>query len=93
MKASKEEFEQEIQINKDIMSFRKKFYVPEDAEKFWEELIKDANEIHNKYNSTFVDQMIMVNVDDIERRWKIATGNPFINPDPLKTLYEKLRKE
>lgn len=93
MKASKEEFEQEIQINKDIMSFRKKFYVPEDAEEFWEELIKDANEIHNKYNSTFVDQMIMVNVDDIERRWKIATGNPFINPDPLKTLYEKLRKE
>jgi len=93
MKAEKEEFAYEILINKDIMSFRKKFYVPEDAEEFWEELIKDANEIHNKYNSTFVDQMIMVNVDDIERRWKIATGNPFINPDPLKTLYEKLRKE
>ena len=67
MKASKEEFEQEIQINKDIMSFRKKFYVPEDEEEFWEELIKDANEIHNRYNSTFVDQMIMVNVDDIDR--------------------------
>jgi hypothetical protein len=93
MKAEKEEFAYEILINKDIMSFRKKFYVPEDAEEFWEELIKDANEIHNKYNSTFVDQMIMVNVDDIERRWKITTGNPFINPDPLKTLYEKLRKE
>ena len=90
MKAGKEEFANEIAINKDIMSFRKAFYIPEDSEEYWAELDKAADALHKKYNCLFVDQLILVNVDDIERRWKIATGNPYLDPDPLKTMSEKL---
>lgn len=93
MKAGKEEFADEIAINKDIMSFRKAFYVPEDAEEFWAELIKAADVLHEKYNSMFVDQLILVNIDDIERRWKTSIGNPFVDKDPLKTVYERLKKQ
>ena len=93
MKAEKEEFAYEILINKDLMSFRKAYYVPEDAEEYWSELVKAADALHRKYNNLYVDQQILVCVDDIERRWKITTGNPFLDPDPLKTVYERLRKK
>ena len=92
MKAGKEEFANEIAINKDIMSFRKAFYIPESADEFWEELVKAADALHRKYNNLYVDQQILVCVDDIERRWKIEVENPFIDHDPLKTVYERLRK-
>ena len=77
----------------DLWRFLKTFYCFKEDDAYWESLIEVANKLSKKYGSTFMDSLLLCCVDDIERRWKIATGNPFINPDPLKTLYEKLRKE
>jgi len=83
----------EQQFFGDLWNYRKKYYRGEDRDEFWSMLVDDANQLSKKYNNGYFDQMLIVCVDDIERRWKITTGNPFINPDPLRTLYEKLRKE
>ena len=68
MKATKEEFDLELLMYKDMMSFRKAYYTPEDDEVYWAAVVEGAEQLHRKYNNNFMDQMLLVCADDIERR-------------------------
>ena len=93
MQISYEEYEVEIQFHTDLWNFRKKYYHGEDRNGFWEELINSFEALHKKYGNSYFDQLLLVCVNDIERRWKTAAGNPYLDPDPLQTLYETLRRK
>jgi hypothetical protein len=71
----------------------KKYHDPVDDESFWKALVKEGEALGNKYGNYFAKGMILICVNDIERRWKQSTNNPYIDPDPLKTVYERLRRE
>lgn len=68
MKATKEEFDLELLMYKDMMSFRKTYYTPENDETYWAAIVDGAEQLHQKYNNNFMDQMLLVCADDIERR-------------------------
>lgn len=73
---------------------RKKYYHGEDNEQYWADLIDEFIAVSEKYNrNSYFDQLLLVCIDDIERRWKTTTGNPFVDKDPLKTVYERLKKQ
>ena len=55
-------------------------------------MIDDAEEISKKYKNDYLDQMLLVCVDDVENRFKLATGNKYYEPDMLTVVYERLKK-
>ena len=77
----------------EFWEYMKKYYDPVDDESFWEALVKEGEALGNKYGNYFAKGMIMVCVDDIERRWKEQTGSQYIKSILLDTLYERLRKQ
>lgn len=76
----------------ELWGFRKKYYNADDSEEYWGSLINAAEGISKKYGNNYLDQMLLVCIDDIEDRFKQATGSPYRNPDMLTTLYERLKK-
>lgn len=77
----------------EFWEYMKKYHDPVDDESFWETLVKEGEALGNKYGNYFAKGMIMVCVDDIERRWKEQTGSRYIKSILLDTLYERLRKQ
>ncbi len=65
------EREEEHKFILDFWSFRKKFYVPEDNDEYWESLCNDANNLAVKYeNNEYFNQLIVCCVNDIEGRYR-----------------------
>lgn len=93
MQINGKDFELERQLQTELWNFRKRFYYGEDREGYWEDLCKTVNELHEKYNSTFLDMVLLCNTADIENRWKEAMRDPFKDPDMLTTVYKRLMKE
>ena len=87
-----ENYEIEVQLYKDLWSFRKEFYKGEDKEAYWNSLINEADKLSKKHKSDYLDSMLLVCIDDIEDRWKQSTGNPYRSPDLVTALYERLKK-
>lgn len=87
MKATKEEFDLELLMYKDMMSFRKAYYTPENNEAYWTAIVDGAEQLHWKYNNNFMDQMLLVCADDIERR---AGVNRKDRKEMLMKLVERL---
>lgn len=85
--------EETFSIINDVWKFMKKYHDPVDDESFWEALVKEGEALGNKYGNYFAKGMIMVCVDDIERRWKEQIGSQYIKSILLDTLYERLRKQ
>ena len=77
----------------EFWEYMKKYHDPVDDESFWEALVKEGETLGNKYGNYFAKGMIMVCVDDIERRWKEQAGSRYIKSILLDTLYERLRKQ
>lgn len=75
----------------DFFVFRKKYYNGEDKDDFWMELIDAADELSRKYKSRFFDQLILVCVDDIDRRYMTSINKPW-KSDPLEQVYERLQR-
>lgn len=84
--------EQESKFMQDYWMLRKKFYIPEESETFWQQLIEECDRISKKYNSDFANELLIVCADDIDRRFRQQTGNRFVDGDPVKTVYERMRK-
>lgn len=85
---------EEQQFMSELWMLRKKYYHGEDNEQYWTDLIDEFVAVSKRHNRNgYYDQLLLVCIDDIERRWKTATGNPFIDKDPLKTVYERLKKQ
>lgn len=57
----------------DFWEFRKEFFVPEDNDEFWEEVIKAGNALIKKYNNEkYVLGLVKTHIDDLEERYKNA---------------------
>ena len=60
----------ESQFMTDFWSFRKKYYVPEDRDEYWSELVSAADELYNKYPYPYFEKMILNCAEDIDKRYK-----------------------
>ena len=87
-----EDILEEQQFFGDLWNYRKKHYNGEEPQEFWAALIDDAEAISRKYKNDYLDQMLLVCVDDVENRFKLATGNKYYEPDMLTVVYERLKK-
>ena len=68
MKASKEELKKEVEMFKDLLSFRCKYYHPEDTDEFWSTVLDESEALHEKYNNMFLSQAILCCIHDIDER-------------------------
>lgn len=82
-----------FQMFTDIWRFFKKYaYVYDRKNKnYWLELIRETDELSAKYNSKLMDQLILVCVDDIDRRYMASINKPW-KSDPLEQVYERLKR-
>lgn len=71
--------------------FRKKYYNGEDNDDFWMGLIDAADELSKAHNSAYLDQMILICVDDIDRRYMASINKPW-KSDPLEEVYNRLQR-
>lgn len=66
--------EEKISVERAVMNdywaLRKKFYQPENDEKYWSDLIDAVNELSRKYNCDYLDKLLLVCIDDLEIRFR-----------------------
>ena len=86
-----DEIPDEQRFMAELWAFRKKFYYGEDRDSFWSELIDTAEVLSQKYKNRYLDQLLIVCADDIDRRYREKRGTA-PESDPVKKLYERLRK-
>ena len=64
---------EEFTMFTDYWQFVQKYYIPEPQDKWWEELIREADKLARKYgNPQFIRDLVLAHVNDVERRWKNA---------------------
>lgn len=84
----------ESKFMSDFWQFRKAFRDPVNKEEFWEDLNNKAEELHRKYNNRYLDQLILVCVDDIDERSRANKMIPEHTKEQLlKRLMDRLVKE
>lgn len=89
---TQEELTAERAIQTDIWLLRKKYYKGEHKdEEFWTMLCEEAEELHKKYNSVYVDQMIFVCIEDIDRRSSPVW--PGEDRAIIDRLFEKIKED
>lgn len=76
---------------RDFWNFRKKYYDPKDDNEYWSNLIDEANALGAKYNSKYLNALIIVCIDDIESRYSKSSYDHKVNT--LEKTYERLRKK
>lgn len=54
----------------EIFVFRKKYYIPEDSDEYWENVKKDSDVIYVKYKTDLCKDYLIVTMEDFERRLK-----------------------
>ena len=73
-------------------TLRKRIYAPEDKDSYWNDLVKSINDMAVRFgNDEYVIQILMVCVDDIERR--AGSGKYSGQIDMCEFLLNKWRKE
>ena len=75
----------------DLWEFEKKFYEPQGNEAYWDDLVKATGELGAKYNSKYLNALIIVCIDDIESRYSKSSYDHKI--DTLDKTYERLRRK
>lgn len=64
---------EEFTMFTDYWQFVQKYYIPESQDDWWDELVKEADKLANKYGkSQYIRDLIMAHVNDCERRFKDA---------------------
>jgi len=79
------EIKEEFEFMGNFFKLRKKYYIPEDNAEYWEQLILESNELAKKYNNDYFTQLILVMVNDIDRRAGCHKGDGF------EALWNRLR--
>lgn len=77
----------ESKFMSDYWQFRKTFREPVNEESFWSNLVQASQELHDKYHNDYLDQLILVCTDDIERR---AGADQKSRKEMLMKLVERL---
>ena len=88
---SVEEIPDEQRFFTEFWNFRKKYYIPEDDDDFWNSLINEGDALADKYNNPFFDQLMLLEFNDVDRRFSEAQGRPW-ETDPVDRLYEKIKE-
>lgn len=79
--------QKDVDIFGAVFEFYKKYHSAPD----WTGLINEADELSAKYKSGFLGQMILVCVDDIDRRYMASINKPW-KSDPLEEVYNRLQR-
>ena len=67
----RKDIEQEAQFMSDFWKFRKRFYIPEKSDEYWESLCNAADDLAAKYGyNPYFNNLISVCVNDIDRRYR-----------------------
>ena len=76
-----------------VWNFRKKFYNPEARQEYWDNMINESEVLHKRFNSKYVDALILCSVDDFERRYRLEHKErySFIPDDVLETVYRRIK--
>lgn len=57
----------------DYWNFVQKYYIPEPQDEWWDELVREADKLADKYGkSYFIRDLIVAHINDVERRSKSA---------------------
>ena len=85
---------QERTFMNDFWLFRKKFFEPKDDDDYWSELVDDSNALSKKYRSDYLDAIILVCVNDLEKRFRQANADKvsFAPWAIVDTVYERIKK-
>ncbi len=62
--------EKEFNMMADLWRLYKNFYIPEDTDEYWTELIKAGVNFREKYDSKLADDLLMGIYDELESRYK-----------------------
>lgn len=80
------DIQDEFSFMGEFFKLRKKYYRPEnDNEEYWEQLVLEVNDLARKYNNDYFTQLLLVMVNDIDKR----AGNH--KGDGFEALYKRLR--
>lgn len=90
---TEEEFSKyEKAIQADLWKFRKEFYHGEESEEYWEKLYAECNRISKKHRSLYVDNMLIVCIEDIEARYNESKGRPVDELEHFEHIVNVIRK-
>lgn len=65
------EIPEESRFMTDFWNFRKKFYLPESTDEYWESLCNAADDLATKYGyNPYFNNLINVCVNEIDRRYR-----------------------
>jgi len=76
----------------DLWQFRKKYYNPEDDQSYWNKLIEETNKLSEKWNSEYVDGMLVLCVDEIDKRYHETHGKQFERGQVTLTAFNGTRR-
>lgn len=69
-RSKRKRYSDRISVYDGLLVFQKKYYVPEDRDEYWAELVSAADELYNKYPSPYFEKMILNCAEDIDKRYK-----------------------
>lgn len=71
----RKDIEQEAEFMSDFWKFRKKFYLPESTDDYWQELVNAADDLSQKYgNKKYYQDLIIACCTDIDKRYREGRG-------------------
>ena len=83
----------EKSIQADLWKFRKEFYHGEESEEYWERLYAECNRISEKHRSLYVDNMLIVCIDDIEVRLHKSQNRPVDELEHFQHIVHVLERD
>ena len=93
-RAISSEIPKESEMMNDFWKFRKDFYYPEDSDDYWNQIMESANTLSKKYNSEYMDQLLLVCVNEIEQRFmrSVPDGIVLGPGKQFENTYKMLKK-
>lgn len=65
------EIPEEQKFFTELWNLRKKYYIPEDSDEYWNSVVNDFTELKDKYRGASISyRIILLIIDDLELRYK-----------------------
>lgn len=65
------EIPEEQKFFTELWNLRKKYYIPEDNDEYWDSAIRDFTELRTKYEKLSIAyEMVMIIINDLDKRYK-----------------------
>lgn len=65
------EIPEEQKFFTELWNLRKKYYIPEDSDEYWNSVVNDFTELKDKYRGVGISyRIILLIIDDLELRYK-----------------------